>query len=113
MGALFQNVCYPTQEMARVSACSGFQSSALVGTDLVTAECTSSVFTTATMELCKRTNGGACVTVASPWPATPLCDHEGGITLSYDYFLAVLAFLCIAWGGKRLIALFDHHHADS
>jgi hypothetical protein len=113
MGALFQNVCYPTQEMARVSACSGSHSQSLIGTDVFTSECTSSDFTGATMELCKRTNGGACVTVTSPWPSTPLCDHAGGVTLSYDYFLVALAFLCVVWGGKQLIKLFDHHHADS
>ncbi len=99
--------------MARVSACSGVQASAIVGGDLITAECTSSAFGGATMDICKRTNGGSCLSVASPWPATPDCAHDGGVTLSYDYFLAAITFLCVVWGGKKLIQLFDHHHADS
>lgn len=113
MGALFNNVCYPSQDLARQTVCSNFDVKNSVSTNLYTSECTSTVFNGATMSICKRTNGGACTTIAQPWPVTPVCDHDGGVGLSYDYFLASLAFLCIVWGGKKLIQLFDHHHADS
>lgn len=113
MGALFQNVCYPSPVEARTQACALFDVKNSVGATLYSNECTSSVFTGPTMSICKRTNGGACTTIAQPWPLTPACSHEGGVTLSYDYFLVVLAFLIIVWGGKKLIQLFDHHHADS
>lgn len=113
MGALFQNVCYPTQAMARAQACSGFDVKVMATTNLYTSECTSTDFTVANMSICKRTNGGTCVTTSQPWPVTPTCDHDGGVTLSYDYFLASLTFLCIVWGGKKLVQLFDTHHAES
>jgi hypothetical protein len=113
MGALFSNVCYPTQAIARAQVCSKFDAKIMASTNLYTSECTSTDFTTATMAICKRTNGGACTTVAQPWPVMAVCDHDGGVSLSYDYFLVALTFLCIVWGGKKLIQLFDHHHADS
>lgn len=107
MGALFQNVCYPTQEMARVQACSKVDVKVMSTTNLYTTECTSATFTTANMTLCKRINGGACTNVSQPWPVTPACAHDGGVTLAYDWFLASMVFFCIVYGGKRLISLFD------
>jgi hypothetical protein len=112
MGALFNNVCYPSQDIARQNACSQFDLKNSVGENLYTNECSSVTFSEP-MSICKRTNGGACTTITQPWPAMPVCDHDGGVSLSSDYFLAALAFLCIVWGGKKLIQLFDHHHADS
>jgi hypothetical protein len=85
----------------------------MVGSDLYTADCSSTDFSGPTMDLCKRMNGGICTTVSQPWPVTPDCSHDGGVSLSYDYFLVGLTFICIVWGGKKLIQLFDHNHADS
>jgi hypothetical protein len=113
MGALYQNVCYPTQEAARVQACSTFDAKVMATTNLYTSECTSTVFTGATMAICKRTNGGACTTVTPPWPVTPACDHDGGVSLAADWFLASIAFLAICYGGKRLIQLFDRNTVDA
>jgi hypothetical protein len=113
MGALYKNVCYPTQEVARAQACSSFDAKVMATTNLYTTECTSTTFTTTTMALCKRTNGGACTTVAQPWPVTPPCDHDGGVTLSYDYFLAVIPALAVIWGLKKLIDLFSAPHTES
>lgn len=113
MGALYQNVCYPTQDQARAQACSSFDAKVMATTNLYTTECTSNVFTGTTMALCKRTNGGACTTVNQPWPVTPACDHDGGVSLSYDWFLASIAFLCIVWGGKKLIDLFNTNSLDT
>ena len=113
MGALFQNVCYPTQAIARAQACSNVDVKVMATTNLYTTECTSTDFTTANMTLCKRTNGGTCTTVAQPWPVTSVCTHDGGVTLAYDWFLASIAFLCIVWGGKKLIQLFDHNTIES
>lgn len=113
MGALFQNVCYPTQEVARAQACSTFDAKVMATTNLYTSECTSTVFTGATMNICKRTNGGACTTVTQPWPTMSACDHSGGVSLSYDYFLAALVLLAVIWGSKKLIQLFNTHHAES
>ena len=107
MGALFQNVCYPDQSAARQQACAKFDAKVMATTNLYTTECTSTTYTAATMSLCKRTNGGTCTTVAQPWPVTPPCDYEGGVSLGYDWFLASIAFLVICWGGKKLINLFD------
>lgn len=113
MGALYQNVCYPDQATARAQACSGFEARSVQGGDLYTAQCTSTAFDGATMDLCKRTNGSACTTVTQPWPQTPECSFEGGVSLSYDYFLAAIAFLVIVWGGKKLIQLFDNNTLES
>lgn len=112
MGALYQNVCYPTQEAARAHACSSFDVRAMQGADLYTTQCNSTAFDTTAMDLCKRTNGGICATVSQPWPPTPECSHDGGVSLSYDWFLASIAFLVVCWGGKKLIQLFDTNTID-
>lgn len=113
MGALYQNVCYPTQEAARAQACSTFDAKVMATTNLYTTECTSTAFTGTTMTLCKRTNGGTCTNINQPWPVTPVCDHDGGVSLSYDYFLAVIPALCVIWGLKKLIELFNTPHTDT
>ena len=110
MGALYKNVCYPTQDQARLEHCSQAGTSILVTTNMYTSECTSTVFTGATMSICKRTNGGACTVQTQPWPLTPACAHDGGVSLAYDWFIASIVFLVICWGGKKLIQLFDHEH---
>lgn len=107
MGALFQNVCYPDQASARQQACAQFDLKVGATTNVYTTQCTSTTFTTATMSLCTRTNGGTCTTRTQPWPVTPACDYDGGVSLGYDWFLASIAFLVICWGGKKLINLFD------
>jgi len=112
MGALYKNVCYSNQDYARAEACSDFSSNVMATTNLYTSECTSTVFTGTTMNICKRTNGGTCTTITQPWPQTPSCAHDGGVTLAYDWFLASIAFLVICWGGKKLIQLFDHEHVQ-
>ncbi len=110
MGALFKNVCYPTQEAARAQACSTFDAKVMATTNLYTSECTSTVFTGTTMTVCKRTNGGACTNVTPPWPVTPACDHDGGVSLSVDYFYGALLTVVIVWGGKQLMNLFNANH---
>jgi len=110
MGALYQNVCYPSIEQARLSACQNFNVNTLSGENVYSAECVSSDFTESQMTICKRTNGGTCTVISSPWPSTPDCLHDGGVSLSYDYFLLALPVLCVIFGGKKLIQLFDHHH---
>jgi hypothetical protein len=107
MGALFKGVCYPSQEQARAEACTQFDAKVMATTNLYTTECTSTVFTGVTMALCKRTNGGTCAVVNQPWPVTPACDHDGGVSLSLDYFYAALGFIVVVWGLKRLLQLFD------
>jgi hypothetical protein len=113
MGSLFQNVCYPTQAQALTSACSVAGSRNSVGADVFTSECVSSDNGAGGFEMCNRVNGGTCASTAQPWPVLPSCDHDGGVSLSYDYFLVALALLCAVWGGKKLIQLFDTHHAES
>jgi len=108
MGALFKNVCYPTQEQARQQSCSEFSAQVMATTNLYTTECTSTAFTGTTMALCKRTNGGNCATVNQPWPVTPVCDYDGGITLATDFFLAGIGLLIVVWGAKKLLQIFDH-----
>lgn len=81
------------------------------GGNLYTAECISS--SGPAMDLCKRIDGGSCATISKPWPVTPPCDYSGGVSLSYDYFLAALVLLAAIWGTKKLIQLFNTHHAES
>lgn len=110
MGALFKNTCYPSQEEARTQACNSLDVKVMSGGTLFTSECTSSVYTDATMTVCKRTDGGACTNVPQPWPDTPTCDYAGGSTLALDWFYVLITFLIIVYGFKRLIALFDAPH---
>ena len=109
-GALFSNVCYPTQSEARQAACSQYDAKVMATTNLYTSECTSTVYTAATMTICKRTNGGACTNVTPPWPITPVCEvfapDKFGITptdMSYVY----------AWGVSAVLALFMVGYAIS
>ena len=113
MGYQYQNVCYPDQQTARVTACAQFDAKTIFSGDLITAECVSTDFTGPDMTLCKRTNGGTCATVSQPWPITATCDHDGGVSLAYDWFLASMAFFCIVYGSKRLMDLFDKPHIES
>ena len=113
MGTKFKDVCYPTQDDARQASCGSFGASVMSGSDLHTSECSSVSYSAAMMDICKRTNGGVCTTIAQPWPNMPTCSHDGGVSLSYDYFLAGITLLAIVWGGKKLIQLFDNHHAES
>lgn len=112
MGALLNNVCYPTQTDARMEHCARFDAKVMATTNLYTSECTSTVYTGATMAICKRANGGACTTIAQPWPVTPACDYSGGVTLATDWFLASFAFVCIVYGGRKLVQLFDTSPID-
>lgn len=106
MGALYRNTCYATQADARAEICASFDAKVMATTNLYTSECTSTVFTGATMNICKRTNGGACTNQTQPWPVTPTCNYEGGTTLAYDYFLGALGFLVVVWGSRKLMELF-------
>lgn len=112
MGNLVNNVCYPTIQEARKAYCSTFDLSQMEGTSFYTATCNSTAFSTANMNVCVRLNGGGCLTRTQPYPTMPTCDHDGGITLAYDWFIASIAFLVIVWGGKKLIQLFDTHHLE-
>jgi hypothetical protein len=113
MPALYKNVCYPTVEAARQEACSSFDTKVMATTNLYTSECTSTVFNTANMTICKRTNGGTCANVSQPWPVTPNCTYDGGVTLAYDWFLASIALVITVWGGRKLIQLFDQPTTES
>jgi hypothetical protein len=85
----------------------------MVGADVFTLECVNADNGASGFEMCSRTNGGTCTASVQPWPVLPSCDHSGGVSLSYDYFLVALTLLCAVWGGKKLIQLFDTNHADS
>ena len=113
MGALYQNVCYPSEVEARKQVCASVDVKTMDTTNLYTTECTSTVYTTADMSLCKRTNGGNCTTQSQPWPVTPACAHDGGISLATDWFYASITLVCIVWGGRKLIKLFDYNTIDT
>ena len=113
MGFLNNNICYPTIAQARQNQCNSFYQTQLQGTSIYTATCDSTTFTTANMSICVRLNGGGCLTRTEPYPPMPTCDHDGGVTLAYDWFLASITFLIIVWGGKQLIKLFTTHHNET
>ena len=111
MGSKYLDVCYPTAELAQSEVCSRAQSSNMVGSDVYTSECES--FTASTLVFKNQKNGVTTTSSTRAMPAFQSCAHDGGVGLSYDYFLACITVLCAVWGGKQLIKLFDQHHAES
>lgn len=112
MGALYKNVCYPDSVSARQAVCSDYVARSTDGA-VWSSSCTSTVFTGSTMSVELLMDGALNKSFTQAWPVTPDCDFEGGVSLAYDYFLVAITFLCIVWGGKKLLQLFDHSHADT
>lgn len=113
MGFLFQNVCYPSDTLAKQAACSGAGGVWGQNTTVLTTECTNTTFTATTMTMCRRSNGGTCTTFTQPYPAFSSCTFDGGPAYAMDWLYVAMAVLVIVWGGKRLINLFDSPHAES
>lgn len=123
MGFLFNNVCYPDMQTANTAECSLLTKSSIDSSgQLVQLSCFNAPVPTfpgmlpngnGTYYMTKYTDGIFVSQYQVPASFYPECLHDGGVTLAYDYFLAAITFLCIVWGGKKLIQLFDNHHADS
>jgi hypothetical protein len=112
MGMLYKGVCYADVASARVDACSNAYTSSLNGSNLVTAECTNTSFTAATMAICRRTNGGACTNSSTPWPVFQSCDYDGVNASAGVWFGVALTLFIVAFFGKKMIKLFDSNHQD-
>jgi hypothetical protein len=112
MGYLFKGACYPDLPSAKAADCS--QSATFWGstTNIYSSQCTSTTFDAAstTKTLCVQTNGGACTNRTVAYPNYPNCTYDGGVSLSSDYFAALLAFLAIIYVGSRLKQYFWGRH---
>lgn len=110
MGYLHQGVCYPELPQARREVCGQASQQWQSGSTIYTSSCTSTDFNTDSMTVCRRADGGACNTVAIPYPSFPSCDHSAGADLAYDWGIAAIAILVVIYGGKQLMRLFEVHH---
>lgn len=102
MGYLRQGVCFPDLPIVKAEHCAGVASAWGSGASAYSLECTSSDFSLSTFDVCKRLDGGACVSYAQPYPPFPVCVYDGGIALSMELFTAVLGFLVVVYVGARL-----------
>lgn len=110
MSALFNGVCYPTEQAAKQTACSAASATWGSGSSVYTLECASSSFDGSSMTLCKRQDGGSCISIVQDYPAFPECDYAGGTDLAMDWMYAVLLLFVVLFGLKRLMALFSGEH---
>lgn len=107
MGYLHANVCFSTLEAAKQAACSGTSGAWGDASGFHTLECTSTTFSGSAMDLCKRTDGGACQSFSQDYPAFPDCDFEASTVLAIDWMMAALLLFVTLFAFKRLIALFS------
>lgn len=108
MGYSFNGVCYPTVEQAKVEQCSQFGQIWGSTTTYYTAEC-SAVLPTG-LNICHRTNGGACKNSTLPFQTYQSCDHDGGVNMSLEYFGLILGFVVIVYVAARLKDYFWGKH---
>lgn len=113
MSALFNGVCYPSAEAAKQAACSAKASVWGSGGSVFTTECASLSFSGPSMEVCKRQDGGACLTIVQDYPPFPDCDFSGGVDLALEWLYLVLPVVVALWGIKRLIGLFSFNREDA
>ena len=110
MGFLHSNVCYPTVEAARQSACSDASTSWGSGTTLLQADCTTTNFSLSSMTICRTSNGGACTNFTKVYPPFPSCDFDGGTAIALSWFAAAFLLAVTLYGLKNLLGLFDGRH---
>jgi hypothetical protein len=112
MGYLYKGACFPDLSTAKAEQCA--QSSNAWGNagDQMTSECTQTTFDAAdtSMAMCKRTNGGSCVSYSQPFQSFPRCAYDGSMSLQTDYFAAALGFLVIVWVAGRIKRMFWSNH---
>lgn len=109
MSALFQGVCYPSAEAAKLAACSASSHVWGSGSESLSVECASTDFSGPSMDLCKRIDGGSCFMISQPYPDFPSCEFSGGADLALDWMYAVLPVLAVLWGLKKLASLFSEN----
>ena len=112
MAALFQGVCFPTVEAAKQAACSASAHVWGSGLSSYSIECASTSFFGPSMDLCKRVDGGSCLTLQQPYPDFPACDFSGGADMAMDWMYAVLPVLATLWGLKKLAEIFSSNSKD-
>lgn len=113
MSALYRGVCYPSVEAARQQTCSASSVTWGDGSSVFTSECVTTDFTAPSMQICKREDGGPCITLTQQYPPFPACEHSGGVDLAADWLYLVLPTIVILWGIKRIIGLFDNNREDA
>jgi hypothetical protein len=104
MGALLRGVCFPTVDVASAESCGQLHQSWGSGTALMTADCVASSATDLTISKC--TDGSGCVSFTEPAQVYPVCAYDGAVSLSMEYFAAVLSFLVVVWRGARVYKFF-------
>lgn len=107
MGYLHSNVCFSTLEAAKQAACSGTSDAWGDSSGFHTVVCTTTTFSGSVMDLCKRTDGGACQSFTQDYPDFSSCDFEASTAIGIDWMFAALLLFVALFGLKRLIALFS------
>ena len=110
MGFLFKGVCYPDLPTAKAEQCSQAAQSWGATTSQYTVECTSTSFTSASMSMCRRLNGGTCTNYTIPYHSYPSCSYDGAVGTSLDFFGALLAFLVVIFVASRIYKMFWRSH---
>jgi hypothetical protein len=110
MGFLFKGTCYPDLPTVKAEQCSQAGQAWGAGTSQYTVECTSTSFTSTSMAMCRRLNGGNCTNYSIPYHAYPSCRHDGSVGTSLDFFGALLSFLVIIFVAARIYKIFWRSH---
>lgn len=104
MGYSFKGVCHSTLQPAQAAFCESLTLSSINSQGgLVVASCAS---IQPPNVLVNVLNGNIASSVQVPIPPFSACDHDGGINLSFDYFVVALGFLALIAASKAVLNIF-------
>lgn len=112
MGYLYKGVCYADLPTAKVQVCSDSTTQWEATTTIYTSACTTTDFSAATFNVCRRTDGGTCTNVTMQYPTFQACDHVYTTDVIGDWFLAALVLFVGLFGLKELYNLFSGRHDE-
>lgn len=112
MGFQHKNICYPTLPAAKQAACTSATQTWGNGASVMTADCTTGNFTsTSSVYVVRRcTNGTACVSANTFYPAFQACTFDGSNNNPIEYFSMFLAVFVIVIAAKTVLNIFRGRH---
>ena len=104
MGYSFKGVCHTTEQAAQVSFCQSLTASSLSASGQVQhSACIGVVPPNVNVRI---DNGVTKTDAVILIPPLLSCEHDGGINLSFDYFVVALGFLALIAASKAVLNIF-------